>query len=98
MRINRVYYACSLICCLISVFQSFGWCETPAWIEAFADKIYAAWKAGEPMPQISIAYPEAVQQEAYLVQRAFVEHIMKSILSADTRLPGLAAQQRIIHS
>ena len=93
MRFNKIYDACTFIVCLsclAAIFPCTSWSETPNWIAPFAEKIYVAWKAGTPMPQISAAYPDATQQEAYLVQQAFVEEIMESDNIGGYKAAGVA--------
>ncbi|MBX3180685.1 MAG: fumarylacetoacetate hydrolase family protein [Candidatus Hydrogenedentes bacterium] len=46
--------------------------EAPAWQDEFAATMHAAWKDGEPMPQISRAHAEATLADAYAAQRTFV--------------------------
>ena len=80
MQINKTYsfYALIYIGCFAVLFSCASWSETADWINPFAEQIYMTWKAGEPMPQISAAYPEATQEEAYRVQCAFVKRVMES--------------------
>lgn len=51
--------------------------DAPPWQDAFANAMYEAWKSGQPMPQISRAYPEATLADAYVVQKKFVERALE---------------------
>jgi 2-oxo-hept-3-ene-1,7-dioate hydratase len=42
---------------------------------AFAERIFDAWRAGEEMPQLSVAHPDADLATGYAVQRAFTDRI-----------------------
>jgi len=75
---NRIYFLIPNVICFMLFVPRLSWGDAPPWVEPFAERIFAAWKSGEPMPQISAAYPDTTQEEAYLVQRAFVERIMQS--------------------
>ena len=41
-------------------------------LQAFAGRVYEAWKAGTPMPQLSVALPDASLADAYAIQKQFV--------------------------
>lgn len=41
-------------------------------LSAFAEKVYQAWRAGEPMPQLSVVYPKAALADGYAVQKLFM--------------------------
>ncbi len=43
-----------------------------SWHDDFAGRIFEAWVAGETMPQLSAAHPEATLADGYRVQEAFV--------------------------
>jgi 2-keto-4-pentenoate hydratase len=93
MRITKAGYIFSLIfgfAWSMAFVSSVAWCETPSWVDPFAKQIFTAWKSGEPMPQISAAYPDATQQEAYLVQRAFVKRIMDEDTIGGYKAAGVA--------
>ncbi len=51
--------------------------EAPAWLDEFAAAMHAAWKAGEPMPQVNKAHPEATLADGYAVQRTFVQLMLE---------------------
>lgn len=51
--------------------------DIPPWADAFAARIYEAWEAGEPMPQLSAAHPEATIADGYAVQKLFVARFAK---------------------
>ncbi len=93
MRINKAGYIFSLIFGLVwsmAFVSSVVWSETDSQIGPFAEKIFTDWKTGAPMPQISVAYPDATQQEAYLVQRAFVKRIMETDTIGGYKAAGVA--------
>lgn len=46
--------------------------DAPPWYNEFATAMHAAWKAGEPMPQVSKAHPEATLADGYAIQRKVV--------------------------
>lgn len=46
------------------------------WRDTFAERLYRAWGAGEPMPQLSTAHPDATLDDAYRVQHRFVTRML----------------------
>jgi len=45
------------------------------WIDVFGVRLYQAFRAGEPWPQLSAAHPDATIEQAYTVQGRFVQRI-----------------------
>ncbi len=64
--------------------------ETPDWAAPFAERVYEAWRDGAPMPQISVAYPDATLEEAYLVQRHFVKRMLETEEIGGYKAAGVA--------
>lgn len=85
-RLAAAFFICVL--CLTPALPLSG--EPPAWAAPFADRIYTAWRDGEPMPQISVAYPEASLSDAYLVQKYFVERMLETESVGGFKAAGVA--------
>jgi len=51
--------------------------DTPPWHDEFAATMHAAWKTGEPMPQVSKAHPEATLADGYAIQRKVVSLMLE---------------------
>ncbi len=64
--------------------------DTPDWVAPFADRVFEAWRDGEPMPQISVAYPDATLGEAYSVQRHFVARMLETEAIGGYKAAGVA--------
>lgn len=87
---NRFYLCIFEIICLMFLVPWVSRGDIPTWVESFAEQVHVAWRTGAPMPQISVAYPDATQQEAYLVQRAFVKRSMKTDTIGGYKAAGVA--------
>ena len=61
------------------------------WLDAFAERIFNAWRDGAPMPQLSVAHPEASLEQAYGVQKRFVARIMASDEIGGFKAAGVAS-------
>ena len=64
--------------------------DAPDWVAPFAERVYEAWRDGEPMPQISVAYPDASLEEAYMVQRYFVRRMLETEEIGGYKAAGVA--------
>ncbi len=61
------------------------------WVDAFAERIYHAWRDSAPKPQLSVAHPEASLEQAYAVQKRFVARIMESDAIGGFKAAGVAS-------
>ncbi|MFO7976832.1 MAG: hypothetical protein R6V12_19650, partial [Candidatus Hydrogenedentota bacterium] len=73
----RGFFGAALLTIAIAVPVQAAEDEAPANVDQFAERIYKAWEAGEPMPQLSAVYPEATIEDGYAVQKRFVARFAK---------------------
>lgn len=64
--------------------------DAPEWAAPFAEHLYDAWRTGTPMPQLSAAQPEATLDEAYRVQRLFIERMLEGDSLGGFKAAGVA--------
>ncbi|MCL4217571.1 MAG: hypothetical protein KJ052_11300, partial [Candidatus Hydrogenedentes bacterium] len=65
------------------------------WAVAFADRMYAAMEAGQPLPRLSAAYPEATIENAYEVQHLFVARSMGKDGIGGFKAAGVASHHEV---
>lgn len=61
------------------------------WVKSFAGRLAAAWRRGQPMPQLCAAHPDATLAEAYAVQRCFVAEAFDTGPIAGYKAAGVAS-------
>ncbi|MEA3364005.1 MAG: hypothetical protein U9Q79_00060, partial [Candidatus Hydrogenedentes bacterium] len=76
-KVARSFFAAAFLVVATPVPAQAAEEQSPAWADAFAARIYKAWEAGEPMPQLSAAHPEATIADGYAVQKRFVARFAK---------------------
>ena len=69
----------------------------PPWADEFAARIYHAWAAGETMPQLSAAHPEAALEDGYAVQNRHAARMRRShgIGGYKAAVVGAAGQENL---
>jgi len=76
-NVARSFFAAAFLVVAMSVPAQAAEENIPPWADEFAARIYKAWEAGEPMPQLSAVHPEATIADGYAVQKRFVARFAK---------------------
>ncbi len=79
-----------LFCSLVMSGHADDSSDAPEWALPLAESIYAAWRDGAPMMQLSVTQPDATLDEAYFVQRLFVEHMLEDDEIGGYKAAGVA--------
>jgi 2-keto-4-pentenoate hydratase len=67
---------------------------TPAALSAFADRVYDAWRAGTPMPQLTAEHPDATAADGYAVQQAFARRMASSERLGGYKAAGVGSTEQ----